>query len=443
MLERQDIDALLVGALYGELSPTESTRLEEHLSAHPQDRLVLDGLTRARQALRDSHVLVVQAEPPAAVSALLLQEAARRAPAPREERVGFFAKLAAFLRHPATAAAAVVVLVAGVAGTIYLKNGARSAIRDTAAPSATAASPPSAGEQPAFERELATNGSGSAAAAGAGSGFYFEDKRPMAGDTTENGDGYVAGIADEAQTGGLDRGNDTPPSVKSPSGGRGKDETPAQLENAEKKKRDYVEVTTSGGPELKTLEEDYADVDDAETTKAPKADKVEKTAESPGRKGVAQGSATGALIVPADPTAPDTALSVDGLAKPSTMPSVGGKAGGNTAVDTDAAKVGATKAGTTAPDAGGTTGAASSDAAKLQHQRVLQLVKANKCKDAAKAAGSLYVSFPDYYAEFVANDRALKACKPYIDSERKKKQQPAKSRVRNEPGDSPASDEVK
>src|SRR5262245_49809729 len=122
MLDRQDIDALMMGALYGELSPTESTRLEEHLSAHPQDRMVLDGLSRARQALRESHVLAVQAEPPAAVSALLLQEAARRAPAPREARVGFFAKLTAFMRHPAMAAVTVIVLVAAVGGTLYLKN---------------------------------------------------------------------------------------------------------------------------------------------------------------------------------------------------------------------------------------------------------------------------------------------------------------------------------
>ena len=149
MQDRQDIDALLMGALYGELSPAETARLDEHLSAHPQDRLALEGLTRAREAIRDSHVLTFQLDPPAAVSALLLQEAARRAPAPRTEKKSalarFFAGFVAVTRHPAMAAAAVVVLVLGVASTVYLQNDAemmnesRVASGENAAPSAGAA----------------------------------------------------------------------------------------------------------------------------------------------------------------------------------------------------------------------------------------------------------------------------------------------------------------
>src|SRR5215471_169891 len=80
MVDRQDIDALLVSALYGELTPADEARLSQHLESHPTDRTVLDDLTRARAAVRDSRIFELQLEPPQAVSAILLQEAARRAP---------------------------------------------------------------------------------------------------------------------------------------------------------------------------------------------------------------------------------------------------------------------------------------------------------------------------------------------------------------------------
>jgi anti-sigma factor RsiW len=81
MVDRQDIDALLISALYGELTPADEARLQVHLESHPTDRTALAGLTLARNAVRESRILQVQIEPPQAISALLLQEAARRAPA--------------------------------------------------------------------------------------------------------------------------------------------------------------------------------------------------------------------------------------------------------------------------------------------------------------------------------------------------------------------------
>ena len=44
MLDRQDIDALLVGALYGELSSADEAALTAHLDSHPADRNALDDL---------------------------------------------------------------------------------------------------------------------------------------------------------------------------------------------------------------------------------------------------------------------------------------------------------------------------------------------------------------------------------------------------------------
>ena len=79
-MDRQDIDALLIGALYGELTPADEARLAAHLDSHPTDRGALDDLKSARQAVRESRIFDLQLDPPQAVSALLLQEAHRRAP---------------------------------------------------------------------------------------------------------------------------------------------------------------------------------------------------------------------------------------------------------------------------------------------------------------------------------------------------------------------------
>src|SRR5262245_46396881 len=109
MVDRQDIDALLIGALYGELTPADETRLASHLESHPADRSVLDGLKATRQAVRDSRILEAQLEPPQQISALLLQEAHRRAPRPADKESWFTRFMRSFMAHPAMAAAAMLV----------------------------------------------------------------------------------------------------------------------------------------------------------------------------------------------------------------------------------------------------------------------------------------------------------------------------------------------
>src|SRR3954463_1532359 len=124
MADRTDIDALLIGALYGELTPADEARLTAHLESHPADRTALHDLTRTRAAVRDSRILSFQAEPSQAISALLLQEASRRAPRARTHRgeaVTWFQRFVrSFTAHPAMAAAATLVLVVAAAGTFYL-----------------------------------------------------------------------------------------------------------------------------------------------------------------------------------------------------------------------------------------------------------------------------------------------------------------------------------
>ena len=142
-MDRQDIDALLIGALYGELTPADEARLTAHLESHPADKSALEGMKATRDSVRASRIFDVQADPPQAVSALLLQEAARRAPrrAPEPEaRESWFHRFVrSFMAHPAMAAAAMLVLVVGVAGTLYMHNGDQFATKTAEqAPAATA-----------------------------------------------------------------------------------------------------------------------------------------------------------------------------------------------------------------------------------------------------------------------------------------------------------------
>ena len=70
--------------------------------------------------------------------------------------------------------------------------------------------------------------------------------------------------------------------------------------------------------------------------------------------------------------------------------------------------------------------------AKDQHDRIIQLVRANKCADAAPLAVNIRNRAPDYYNSYVATDRTIKQCMPYIndaaekDAERSQKSKPAK-----------------
>jgi len=412
MLDRQDIDALLMGALYGELSPAESSRLDEHLSAHPQDKLVLDGLGRARQALRDSHVLALQAEPPAAVSAVLLQEAARRAPEPREARVGLFAKLAVFLRHPATAAAAVIVLVAGVASTLYMrgvdeKSGNQEVVATPAAapPRLTVADQPNAG-------------SGSATFHGADDGELAAGKDDAQKQLHEadrvGGDGDDYGYRADLATDDLGGAKEEKAKPKLSRNGADKDQGLSSDSSGTKgnaaptrDKRRYIEVTTPD-PQPKSPDE--------------------------GKTAMVRGSATATVIVPLDPSAnaDGQAMNGDALSRPEsgtkTKPSSTAPAGGAPGSVADTApgayQSGLAKAPAPPPVRDDT-------AAKTAHARVVTLVKANKCKDAAKMAMTIYDAYPDYYAEFVANDRQVKVCRPYIETERKKRNEAMKSRAKN------------
>lgn len=156
------MDELMMDWLYEELDPARSARVAEHAGGCARCSAELAALRRTREAFRDMPDL----EPPPALSAILLHEAARRAPSaeagavvvavPSDGDTGLWARIAAWLRplalHPAATAACTVVLLAGVAGALYVRGGG-----EMAAPSHMSSPdlpPPPADTTPAAGGEL-------------------------------------------------------------------------------------------------------------------------------------------------------------------------------------------------------------------------------------------------------------------------------------------------
>ena len=392
MIEGQDIDALLIGALYGELTPADEARLVAHLESHPTDRTALDDLTHARSVVRESRIFQVQLEPPQAISALLLQEAARRAPkkAMREEtekESWFHRFLHSFMSHPAMAAAAMLVLVVGVASTLYLKKGDHFA--DQSAPAgapvaheldrAPAASPPS--DQ--WRADKASNGDSitaptapGAAAAGSGSAFGADLAERKGGERDEAQ--RQLALTDKLQA-------KAEPKVDAKPDTDGKDTRAQQAtHNAPKHEGVIVQAPPTlvprEMPEAKTPAPAKVAVDDAT--------KQEST--SHGRPGNANSGAAASPPPPAQATAPaSSTIARERTADKPTDPAAG-----------EASSLLAW--------------------AKDQHVRVQALVKAGKCQDAAQLALDLSARAPDYYAQYVATDRTVRPCASYINDARDK-----------------------
>ena len=126
MLHCNDIDGLMVDWLYGELDSASSAKVSGHVQACARCQSEQAAFSRTRELFS----ALPESEPPSALTAMLVREAAlsaKLAPAPREtEGAGiadWFARLFRPLMHPAAAAVMTVALVVGVAGTLYLRTG--------------------------------------------------------------------------------------------------------------------------------------------------------------------------------------------------------------------------------------------------------------------------------------------------------------------------------
>lgn len=201
MLQCHDIDALMMDWLYGELDPEAARQVETHVEGCSRCEAELAAFERTRDLFRQ----VPAEEPPSAITAMLMREAASRAAPATDSKQrggggigGWLSGLFAPLMHPAAAALATLVLVAGVAGTLYLRRGDDQFARTEVDTSdsrdiATASPPPSPKADPAPETkpevaaaladsEAAQEGGTGAGSTVAGSGLKFDGRSDRTAD---------------------------------------------------------------------------------------------------------------------------------------------------------------------------------------------------------------------------------------------------------------------
>jgi len=364
--ESADIDALMLGALYGELTPSEQASFTAHLEAHPADRQKLDQLGAVRSAIRDSAVLDRHMEPPQAISALLLQQAAVRAPKRVVERdhPGWMARfVASLVAHPAIASVASLVLVVGVAGTLYVRSGGNVMAEQTAVSARQA-------DEPAPVPE-------SVAPAQAPSAVAL----PMPSGADVNHDDYEG--AREQISDSLSDGK-----------------AGSRAANANVARRPDVPSTKVKPTKAKTVAPSKTPAA-APATKSDEARSSKKSSDDLERAGGAAGAVGGAA--PKDVSS-DSAQSQS---------------------ESDAAPRGrAFATAPRAPIAQAAPAPASLDEAgakqeslpweRATHARLLALLKSGQCESAASLAEQLKNRAPEYFASHLANDAHLGACLAHL-----------------------------
>jgi hypothetical protein len=483
MVDRTDIDALLIGALYGELTPADEARLTAHLESHPADRTALDNLTRTRAAVRDSRILTFQAEPSQAISALLLQEASRRAPrrVDASETASWFQRFVrSFVAHPAMAAAATLVLVIAATGTFFLRGTDQFA---------DSAQPPSAVERapapavppiavPAGEPEEAAGAGAAGSAATADPGATGDSMGRLSGPSP----GAAAGAsADPSQL-------DAPPVAKGslePTDGRDESRPRAKADVDELRKLRAAPPRASKpepmhGIELRTPQlspKDYKDSekpsanqrrrqsedsDDDRFSSGPRASASNSRAGEASRDSrnavVSGGAAAAAPVIPPPPPAAAPPAAASRGAGPSggsenelrelsqapaqsPAPAQGQAGPANDAKRAPAKPVTQLpsssvnnagsgqadrrfdKAQNAANNANASTDARQAqllDWARKQRDQVISLVNANRCQEAASAAIEIYNRAPEYFSASVATDRQIKPCLAYVNERRER-----------------------
>jgi anti-sigma factor RsiW len=438
--DRQDIDALLIGALYGELDGDERTRLDAHLASHPQDRSALDDMRSTRAMLRDAELMTLlgAAEPSPAISARLIQEAARRAPV-RAAGVGFFAFLASLFRplvaSPALSAAAALVLVGGAAGVLYSRGSFKSSEPLVSRPADRA-------EQSVAQGPAATTGARTEAA-------------PMgwAGQVPSTGtvDDYRVSL-EEGQAAAADRNAQADLLAGNTDG----DDDALKKTGALARKGSSRDATVAPGESAKE-QDGFAFADGRVGTGGAK-DKAGKKAPSPDsiQLGVTDDAVaqTRPGYIAVDPVGKDapTVLKLDAsrgdadvakreaenkIAEKSRAagPGGGGSAGASPPADAPPPAAAPQKPAQVARDQGksGTYNAEAARALEIwardQHARMVKLVNQGKCTDVGAIGLEISRKAPDYYAANVANDRQIRSCRSYVDRARRAKSDEAKTKA--------------
>ncbi len=430
-MDRQDIDALLVGALYGELTPADEARLAAHLESHPTDRGALDDLKTARNAVRESRIFELQLDPPQAVSALLLQEAHRRAPKrvvakdSGEKDSWFYRFTRSFLAHPAMAAAAMLVLVVGVAGTVWIKNGdsafkveakQASAKQDRAvaatAPAleAPAMAPTGADNAAPADRGAAEGAAGSAAYQVALDDKKLEETTAQKLDTAVSRDQVALAKQNQEQGFARERQDEA----------KNKKSASIVVETPRPQPKELPEPRAKGAKPAPNADVDRLYDGDGVVGGTGTAQVASGGGGAPsGRAVAAPGTAGPARNAPAQQPAPPPPPPAAAAPAPSTVAQ--GKAPAKpttTATTTPAITKEAEKSESPKADSAPAKDNSLLAWAKAEHSRSVALANKGDCVGAAKAAVAVWNRVPDYYSQFMASDRLLKKCQAYVAAER-------------------------
>jgi anti-sigma factor RsiW len=421
MGDRMDIDALLIGALYGELTPADEARLAAHLESHPADRTVLADLSRTREAVRSSRVLAAQVEPPQSVTALLIQEAARRLP--KREPGWFYRITRMLLAHPAMAVAAMFVIILGVAGTLHVRRGdqfaesTRTAPAEAASEHAAATSAPpdmvtTAPQVPAAEPMTAVlKNQGSAAPE---PGALKASRAGLETDRADRADRDDAKLEKRSKERTPEPGPVPAPSKKTGIVLRSREPMPKDLEERNEGAKGDVDHRREGGAKPTAPGAGAGAADDGQSAAKgkPRAQQV------PGSTTLAQEAAAPAAAAP--PPAPPP---------PADAPS---QRQGRMLADKPVPVIGKAedKAGEDKTLLGW---------ARKQHDQVIALVRSSKCDEAANLATEIYTRAPDYYAANVETDRSVKPCVSYLSRERQREDRSRAASKRALSNEAPAS----
>lgn len=240
-----DFDALLVDWLYGELDSADTERFEKHLETHPEDAAEAAAMRRVRAYAKK----IDQAEPPANLTTILMHEAASRAES-NKGGAGLWAAITGFFQpvfmHPAASAMASFVLVVGVAGVLYMRNGSDMIAEPRA--DSSAAAPTSIASNQAEAKSAARPASGAPEPLVAAD--EFQEKEESEGDSSgsEKGgqSGFSVDVLDDDRESSLARARvKRAPQSKSDKGTRAPKKPKAKLAKSGTTKSPFGSVSTN------------------------------------------------------------------------------------------------------------------------------------------------------------------------------------------------------
>ncbi len=396
------MDGLMMDWLYDELDPSSSAKVAQHVDGCSRCSTEMAALRRTRDAFRGmSHL-----EPPAAISAILLHEAARRSPVAMaagaaRQSSSFWERVRAWLRpiahHPGLAAMASLLLVAGVAGALYVRRGwdigAPHQVPDTAPDIASPATAPALPQQQVFESQAEREKGEEAASSDEGGRLAAESRaepsrssaaspapppEPAKPSTGDRGEGYAAGLLDG---------------------------------------------------------EKEADLRQAEYAQAPEESSVRKQKALPSK--LAEGRARSDAkksIAARDPSEPNSEVNRRGVDLPS-ADIVAGDGTGSRPARNEVGRAGPAEPKTAAPGgAAVATDKPDADDARtrtlskkdegwlsVQEQKLTALARGKRCREAAAIANDILDRNPEYYVRRIRDSKYVEPCRRYVGVETKRR----------------------